>query len=105
MTDLAELLATLAEEIDPADPQELERHDLGGGSEYRRSGRPFAVARPESIDVRLRPDVAEAARRTPDAILSERGPEWVTFTPAKLDRYALDRATSWFEFAWRHAVE
>ena len=58
-----------------------------------------------SAEFRLRPDVASAAVRTPDVGASDRGPEWVTFSPPSLDRFALDRLTAWFEFAWRHATD
>ena len=104
MTDLAGLLTSLADERSTADPQDCERHDLGGTVEYRMRGRPFAAASDASAEFRLRPEVAKAAVRTPDVRLSDRGPEWVAFTPTSLDRYALDRLTSWFEFAWRHAA-
>ena len=104
MTDLAGLLAGLAEAQRSDDPA-LVAHGEGDVIEYRRGARAFAVTSPGSAEFRLRPDVAEAARRTPDVISSERGPEWVRFGPSNLDRFALDRATAWFEFAWRHAVE
>ena len=33
--------------------------------------------------------------------LSEQGAGWVRFAPESIDRFALDRAESWFQFAWR----
>ena len=36
---------------------------------------------------------------------SERGAQWVTFEPEQWDRYALDRATAWFELGRRLAAE
>ncbi len=102
---LAALLSDLAAAQDVPDPQELERHDVGATVEYLRTGRPFATASDEAAEFRLRPDIASAAVRTPDVRPSDRGPEWVTFTPGSLDRYALDRLTSWFDFAWRHATD
>jgi len=78
---------------------------VGEEIEYRRGGRPFAVTGRSSADFRLRAEVAEAARRTPDVAPAARGPEWVRFTPPTLDRFALDRARAWFEFAWRHAAD
>ncbi|MFI5262276.1 MAG: hypothetical protein ACHQZR_06970 [Candidatus Limnocylindrales bacterium] len=103
--ELAGSLASLADERSGSDPQALERHDLGGIVEYRRHGQPFAAASDASAEVRLRPDIAAAALRTPDVQPSDRGPEWVSFSPGSLDRYALDRLTAWFDFAWRHAVD
>jgi len=103
--DLADLLARLATETRAPDGEAPEVQQTTGGAAYRRSGRPFAIVRSRSLDIRLRPDVAEAARRTPDVTASEQGPAWVRFTPATLDRYALDRATAWFEFGWRHAAD
>ena len=105
MTELAALLGTLADERAAADPPALEQHDLGGVVEYLRSGKPFAAASDASAEFRLRPDVASAAVRTPDVRASDRGPEWVTFTPPDLDRFAVDRLTAWFDFAWRHAAD
>jgi hypothetical protein len=102
---LAALVSDLAAAQDVPDPQQLERHALGATVEYLRTGRPFAAASDTLAEFRLRPDIASAAVRTPDVRPSERGPEWVTFTPTHLDRYALDRLTAWFEFAWRHAAD
>ena len=53
--------------------------------------------------MRLEPLVATAALRTPDTTASSRGPGWVRFAPAALDRFAADRAIAWIEHAWRHA--
>ena len=105
MSELAALLGSLADDLSTADPQALERHDVGATVEYRRHGKPFAVASDASAEFRLRPDVAAAAVRTPDVGTSDRGPEWVTLTPQGLDRFALDRLTAWFDFAWRHATD
>lgn len=104
-SELAGVLTSLADQQATADPQALERHDLGGTVEYRRHGRPFAATSDTSAEFRLRPDVASAAVRTADVRSSDRGPEWVTFSPPSLDRFALDRLTAWFDFAWRHAAD
>jgi hypothetical protein len=80
----------------------------GGGpkNEYQRRGQVFAVVEaPASAELRLRADIAEAARRTPATGGSERGPEWVRFEPPELDDHALDRAEAWFLSAWRAAGE
>ena len=54
---------------------------------------------------RLRPEIAMAALRTGGVRRSERGPSWVTFEPAVWDRYALDRATAWFELGRKLAAQ
>ena len=105
MSELAALLASCADERATDDPQDLERHEAGDAVEFLRRGRPFAAATDASAEFRLRPDVAAAALRTPDVRASERGPEWVAFSPGALDRFALDRLTAWFDFAWRHAPD
>lgn len=67
-------------------------------------GRPFAALSAATLEVRLDEVVAAAARRTPDTSGSARGPEWVTFSPASLDRYAEDRLRAWFGAAHRRAA-
>jgi hypothetical protein len=62
----------------------------------------FAVIDPSgAASFRLDPVLAAAARRTPDAGSSERGPEWVIFRPPAVDQHAVDRATAWFLAAAR----
>ncbi len=72
--------------------------------EYARSGVVFA-ARPDThvIELRLMPDIAEAAMRTPAAGPSERGAEWLSFAPPEWDQHATDRLEAWFRVAWRFA--
>ena len=75
--------------------------------EFARSGVTFA-ARPgeEVIELRLGPEISEAARRTPDTSGSERGPDWVRFAPRSWDEdHAQDRLDAWFRVAWRFAGE
>jgi hypothetical protein len=96
---LAELLEDVADELGS-----VQRHDLVGATEYRRAGVVFAVSGPGGAEFCLRPDVAEAALRTPSVRASERGPGWVRFEPERLDQFTLDRATAWFEAAWREAA-
>jgi hypothetical protein len=74
------------------------------GTIYARIGRPFALVSEAALEVRLEPFVAQAALRTPDTTPSDRGPDWVRFSPRALDRFAADRATAWIEHAWRHAA-
>ena len=75
----------------------------GDTAEYLRDGQAFAVAEADAVEVRLHPEIAEAARRTPATAASSRGPEWVRFAPPELDQHALDRAEAWFLSAWRAA--
>ena len=74
--------------------------------EYARQGVVFA-ARPDRrvIELRLMPDIAEAARRTPSAGPSARGEEWIRFAPPEWDQHATDRLEAWFRVAWRLAGE
>ena len=74
---------------------------------YTRAGRPFAVIEPSglSASMLLSPAVADAALRTPDTALSPRGRGWIILRPRLVDGQAVDRATAWFESAWRHAGE
>ncbi len=57
-----------------------------------------------TAEFRLDPAVALAAQRTPDTTASERGPDWVRFTPATLDPHAADRAVAWLGSAARRAL-
>ena len=99
MNLLAGLLEDVAEELGS-----VGRHALKGATEYRRDGVAFALSDAGSAEFRLRPDVAAAALRTPAVRASDRGPGWVRFAPEQLDQFALDRATAWFESAWREAA-
>ncbi len=71
--------------------------------EWSRAGIAFAAIDGDALEVRLAAPVARAALRTPDTQPSDRGTEWVRFTPAALDQYAVDRATAWVQSAWRNA--
>ena len=72
-----------------------------GGVAYSVGETVVVVATGGTAEFRLRPDVAAAASRTPDATSSPRGPEWVAFTPTNFDRFTRDRIEAWFEFAVR----
>jgi hypothetical protein len=74
-----------------------------GTTQYSRAGHPFAALSEHELEVRLEPFVTTAALRTPDTSESPRGPGWVHFSPAVLDRFAADRVIAWIEHAWRHA--
>ncbi len=93
---LGDILADLLDEIEDV--------EVLANREYARDGMPFAW-RPEEnvIELRLGVDIAEAAQRTPDTHMSERGDAWVRFTPPTWDEHARDRAEAWFRVAWRMA--
>ncbi len=78
---------------------------LEGRDEYRRAGELFVVVErtpgATTIELRLLPDVAEAARRTPNTRASTRGDEWISFAPTEWDQHATDRLEAWFRVAWR----
>jgi hypothetical protein len=98
--NLAGLLGAIARELG-----DVEAHDAPGVTEYRRLGAAFAAAKDDgsSVELRLHPEVAEAARRTPGTAASGRGPEWILFTPGALEGHDRDRAEAWFKSAWREA--
>lgn len=77
----------------------------GGGTEFRRDGQAFAFAERNVVDVRLDPEIAEAALRTPSTSPSSRGADWVRLAPEEEDatQMDLDRARAWFLSAWRAA--
>jgi len=97
---LAELLDDLAEEF-----ADVERRPTPVGIEYALHDQAFAAHSAGRAAFRLRPEIVAAAARTPDAEVSGRGREWVSFGPRHVDQYALDRAQSWFELAHRLASE
>ena len=81
----------------------MEVRPTAGGREWSIGGIVFAAADPEGAEFRLSRPVAAAALRTPDTAPSRRGPDWVAFRPALLDRHAIDRAEAWLTSAWRRA--
>jgi hypothetical protein len=95
--DVGELIARLAAAAD------VPGLSVADGTDYRVGDRVIVEVRGPTASFRLRPDVANAAARTPDAGPSANGPGWVAFTPPTLDRFAGDRIASWFEFAVRGA--
>ena len=97
---------TIAEALDAeaAARDGVERRNIGGVVEWAAGGVTFAGAAGDTAEFRLSPVVADAARDTPDAGPSDRGGEWVAFSPPELDRYALDRAIAWFGSAYRTAA-
>jgi hypothetical protein len=75
----------------------------GGGTEFRRDGRAFAFATGNVVEVKLDPEIAEAALHTPSTSASSRGADWVRLAPDEATQMDLDRARAWFLSAWRAA--
>jgi hypothetical protein len=71
---------------------------------WSRAGAPFAVLAGAAVELRVGPTIAAAAVRTPDAGLSGRGADWISFGPRTLDGPALDRLVAWFAAAFRRAA-
>ena len=99
-TELATILTGLAAELG-----DVEAIAKGAETDYLRADRLFAVAHAGgSVELRLRADVADAALRTPDTAASDRGEEWIDFSPPRwADPLARDRLGAWFLLAWRAA--
>ena len=83
----------------------VQRQAESTGVRYAVAGVAFAFVSGDRAVLRLRPDIAEAACGTPDVRASDLGAGWVELAPSELDRFALDRATSWFAAAARYAAE
>src|SRR5688500_15427728 len=73
------------------------------GREYVLNGVVFA-ARPHasSIELRLGPEIADAAMRTPGTGQSSRGTDWILLQPNDWNE-ARDRLGAWYRVAWRLA--
>ncbi len=97
--DLMVLAADLAAELDDASGDGHE-----GVVTYRRGDTVFARASADSLEVRLPADIADAALRTPDTAALPDGAGWLRFAPVGRERHVVDRATAWFQIAWRHAA-
>ena len=80
-----------------------QRRDTAEGTEWLIGGHIFATLRGETASFLLDTVVAGAALGTPDTRPSTLGEGWVEFTPAELDRTAIDRAVAWFGAAKRRA--
>ncbi len=77
---------------------------LSATREYATNGVAFAHRTgEETIDLRLGPEIGEAALRTPDTHQSKRGPGWISFEPKAWDDMAADRLRAWFRVAWKLA--
>jgi hypothetical protein len=97
-TRIAELVASVAPFLDDVDVTAD-----GGRTVYRRGEVEIARADRVAFEVRLPPDIAEAAARTPDTEAVAGQPGWIRFTPRSDERHVADRAEAWFRTAWRHA--
>ena len=95
--DLMALAAELAAEL-----EDVHASGEGGIVTYDRGATVFARVSADAIEVRLPDDIAEAALRTPDT-LPLSGVGWLRFEPQGRERHVTDRASAWFQTAWRHA--
>jgi hypothetical protein len=96
-----QLLRILAEEGDALGA----RGDSGvDGAVWSVDMRPYVVLSGATAEFHLDRAIASAARRTPDAIPSPRGEDWVAFSPGAIDRFAEDRLRAWFGAAHRRAT-
>ena len=82
----------------------VDRRRAADGVAYSTRGRVFAVLGEDRLETALDPAVSKAALRTPDTATSPRGAGWIAFTPATIDRFALDRAEAWVRSAHRRVA-
>ena len=103
----AEVGHSLGEAIEAlaAEAPAVERAQNGQAVEFRAAGQSFARLEGEEASFRIGSDIVRAALRTDGTRASPLGADWITFSPLRFDRYALDRATSWFELAARRVSE
>lgn len=97
--DLMVLVAEVAAELG-----EVTSSGDEGIVSYRRGAVLFARVSADALEVRLPADIADAALRTPDTAALPGGTGWLRFAPLGRERHVLDRATAWFQMAWRHAA-
>lgn len=102
----AETDETLDERVEAVveDLDRVQRVRDGESITYQVDGQPIAVLLPEMLEVSLDPAVAKAALATADTLASPRGRGWIAFSPATVDRFALDRAEAWVRSAHRRAA-
>lgn len=88
------LLATLVAET----PDVREK-----AGEYARGGVVFAArVASNAVELRLGPEIADAALRTPHTSASPRGEEWLRLSTTDWAA-ASDRLEAWYRVAWRLA--
>jgi hypothetical protein len=97
LPSLGDLLAELLDETPDVEVSATREYAHNGVAFAHRTGE-------EAIDLRLGPEIAQAALRTPDTHPSSRGPDWVSFAPKAWDDLAVDRLRAWFRVAWRFAA-
>lgn len=97
VTTLAVALESVAARLDVAPTT------VGEMTTWSVGDRIFATLGRDVASFRLDGPIAAAARRTPDTSGSDRGADWVAFTPPVLDPHAVDRIDAWFEAAHRRA--
>ena len=81
----------------------VRRRERGSAVEFDRAGVVFATLEIGRLSFRLRAEVAEVALRTPETARSAGGDGWVALTSVGTDQFTVDRASAWFESAWRLA--
>ena len=95
---LSDRVSTLAQDLEG-----VTHGQAANGFELRRGRTLFAVVEEDAVELRLRPDIAEAVLRTPDTGPSQRGEEWIRFAPSAVDQSVEDRLAAWVTTAWRAA--
>jgi hypothetical protein len=90
----------LARELDG-----VEIRRTSGGREFVRGAIVFSVEEGTNLVFHLSLEIASAALHTTGTSSPGRGPEWVSLDVSAADEFTLDRATAWFETAWRLAPE
>jgi hypothetical protein len=74
-------------------------------AEYARAGIVFAaLPATAAVELRLGPEIAEAALRTPHTSTSPRGEDWISLKPVDWGE-ASDRLEAWYRVAWRLAAK
>ena len=102
MSVAGQLLRILAEEGDALGA----RGDSGvDGATWSVGVAPFVVLSGDTAEFHLDRTIASAARRTPDTGASNRGAEWVAFSPPEIDQFAEDRLRAWFGAAYRRTQQ
>jgi hypothetical protein len=94
--NLGDVIAELLDEVDDV--------EVLATREYARNGVPFAWRSEEDVlELRLGPEIADAALRTPGTEPSSRGEAWLKFKPGPDSQHDRDRLEAWFRVAWRLA--
>ncbi len=97
--EIAAILAAVRDELDGVEVAEAD-----GVGTWSVGGRAFARQTAGGVEIRLDPAVGAAALRTADTSRSDAGPDWISFRPAVVDRFAEDRLRAWLVHARRVAA-